>query len=240
MKNLILKIKIKVAYIIDTIKNYTIYFINYKKFNPNIDVDKIDKVLFVAHPDDELLFFYKNIVNDPGWLVICMTNGGNRVRANEFIALMKYIQASYQIWNFKDGSNVIWNENKVCRKIKNILKLKKEWNMVATHNYEGEYGHLQHKQLNSLVRNSYKRKNLYTPIQKYNLEKEYNRLSSKESKHKEFLMRKYYKSQVFVLDELKLYLQYEGIVECGKYLESIKYNEGDSGYEKARKTNKCY
>ena len=77
------------------------YFIFYKEKSNyrKLNLDGIDNLMFVAHPDDEILFFSKQLLNKKDLLVICMTNGDNKVRSQEFRKLMKEIDIEYQIWN---------------------------------------------------------------------------------------------------------------------------------------------
>ena len=99
MINTIKKILFRLRCIASRIKQKIYYLANYKKNNPNINLDKVNRVLFVDHPDDEILFFSKQLLNKKDLLVICMTNGDNKVRSQEFRKLMKEIDIEYQIWN---------------------------------------------------------------------------------------------------------------------------------------------
>lgn len=192
-----------------------IYFIkNYKNINKELDTNKIKKVLFISHPDDEIIFFYRELIKSNDWLVVCLTNGGNKIRQKEFEQAMNALKLQYIMFNFIDG-NIKWNKNKVREKIKDILDIKDNWDIVATHNFEGEYGHKQHKLLNNIVNDVYSGKNLYTSIPNSLLEEKCNRLSNNErSKKKEFLYN-YYKSQDVLAEHLKKYYDYEGIIKVG-------------------------
>ena len=44
---------------------------------------KADKLMIVAHPDDEVLWGGGHLY-DKGYLVVCVTNGRNKVRSQEF------------------------------------------------------------------------------------------------------------------------------------------------------------
>lgn len=180
---------------------------NYSKCNPKIDFNKVDTLIIVAHPDDELLFFSKYLLNYQNILVLCMTNGGNRVRLCEFTDIMKFIGCKYKIFNFKDSQYIEWDEKKVLKKINKFLKIKK-WKKVITHNREGEYGHIQHKQLNKIIRNL-KLENIYTSNSEEPLVKMKNKLSNSEYEKKVGLANKFYKSQIFVFKNMNEYVRYE-------------------------------
>lgn len=216
IKKLIIKYKIFQAMYIEL--NYLIsvpyYFFHKKIANPVINVERIKIVIFIAHPDDEILSMGNFIINKPeNLLVICFTNGGNRIRLKEFKSAMESLKIQYQIWNFKDSIDYKWNEKRALNKINKILSLKEEWEMVITHNTEGDYGHFQHKEVNRLVRKAYKGDNLFSPVLSKDLFNDNNKLLSKEAKSKREFFENYYKSQKHILTLYKNYFQFEKIIK---------------------------
>lgn len=187
------------------------YIINYKKFNPKIEYNEIDKVVFVAHPDDELIFLGNELITKDKWLVVCMTNGDSRTRSKEFVGLMKELNVQYRILDFKDGLNEQWDNAKAKDIISKIISSKDNWKMIVTHNKYGEYGHFQHKQLNKLVNEVCKNDNIKVFCTKDRLFDCNNRLSKESKENKLKLANKYYKSQINVIKNLSDYLEYEGI-----------------------------
>lgn len=188
------------------------YIINYNKCNPKLNLENITKVVFVAHPDDELIFFGNTLINEDGWLVVCMTNGGNRTRRNEFINVMKRLNIDYKILNYKDGMDVLWNEKKLNKSIYKILNLKEKWDKVVTHNSQGEYGHIQHKQLNRIVRKCYKSGDINVFVYKDKLINSCNELSPISKNQKIEIAYEYYLSQIGVINNLIDYFNYEGLI----------------------------
>lgn len=76
-----------------------------------LDLDGYDKVMFVAHPDDDLLWGGRHLIEDD-YLVVCMTRGNDPVRSAEFKSVMeatgdKYLILSYPDKIGKDRSS--WN-----------------------------------------------------------------------------------------------------------------------------------
>lgn len=124
-----------------------------------LDLDGYDKVMFVAHPDDDLLWGGRHLIEDD-YLVVCMTRGNDPVRSAEFKSVMeatgdKYLILSYPDKIGKDRSS--WN---FCKKdmkadIATVLNYK-NWEQVATHNANGEYGHHHHQMMHQLVEEAYK------------------------------------------------------------------------------------
>jgi LmbE family N-acetylglucosaminyl deacetylase len=190
------------------------YILNKKKTKPKLNYNDFDKVLFVAHPDDEVIFFGNQLLSEKGWLVICLTNGSRKFRMLEFIKSMEYIGAKYQIWDFRDGLSVTWNEKKVSDAIKKVLAGREKWSKVVTHNSEGEYGHYQHKQLNHIITNIYKSENLYVSVSNKELIRIENELSVKEQIKKRDWIDTCYKSQVFVFESYAEYFKYEKNHSC--------------------------
>lgn len=190
------------------------YIIKYKVANPKLDIEKINKVIFIAHPDDEILSMGNFIIkNSENMLVVSFTNGGNITRLNEFKSAMNALNIQYQMWNFVDAIDYKWNEKKVLKKIKKILALKEEWKMVITHNMEGDYGHFQHKEVSRLVRKAYKGNNIFMPVSSKKLFEDKNKLKAKESEEKIEFFKNYYKSQKHILILYEKYFKFEKIIK---------------------------
>lgn len=215
IKNLIIKNKIFQIIYVELMYLISIgYYFFYKKTAiPSINKENINKVLFVAHPDDEILSMGNFIINEPdNLLVISFTNGGNRIRLKEFKNAMNSLNIQYQVWNFKDAIDSKWNEKKVLKKINKILSLNEKWEMVITHNEEGDYGHFQHKEVNRLIRKAYIGDNLFMPILSKDLFNDKNKLQIKESVAKKEFFEKYYKSQKHILTLYSNYFEFENIM----------------------------
>lgn len=187
------------------------YYINYKKINPKINYSTVNKLLLVAHPDDELIFLGNRLFIEKDWLVICMTNGDSVTRSKEFINLMNELKLQYKILNFKDGINIKWNDLKVKKVIFKIVSSKDKWKMIVTHNNEGEYGHIQHKQLNRLVNETCKEHEIRVFCKKKNLVNKKNKLSIENMNKKIYFATNYYKSQHNIIRDLYENFEYEGI-----------------------------
>jgi hypothetical protein len=117
----------------------------------------VDKLLVVAHPDDEVLWGGLNLLLQPGWFVVCSTHLNDPVRSLEFYKTMSYANVTrYVMYDVKDEYT---EEAAVSRRLfqdtpfENGLKelAKHPWKLVLTHNNMGEYGHEHHKTVHSLV-----------------------------------------------------------------------------------------
>ena len=116
------------------------------------------KLMVVAHPDDETLFGGAHLT-EGGWFVVCLTNGYNQVRKNEFENVIKESGNVGIILKYPDlvnGKRAEWIQEKpqIAKDINYILQYK-HWGLVATHNPAGEYGHIHHKMTSQLVTEAY-------------------------------------------------------------------------------------
>ena len=117
----------------------------------------VDKLLIVAHPDDELLWGGANMLREPGWLVLCATNAEHPVRSKEFAKSMSFCNATeFNMYNVKD----VYTEDDVISdrlfagsdfETKLVELATQSWKIVLTHNEQGEYGHAHHKSVHRLV-----------------------------------------------------------------------------------------
>lgn len=185
------------------------YLLTYRRTHPKINYDEINKVIFIAHPDDETIFFGARLMLYSGWLVICMTNGRNRKRQIEFIKVMNKLKAKYLMLDFLDGEKVIWNQKKVCKRIKHIFMKKDQWELILTHNVNGEYGHCQHKQLHELVSKICRNNKMNYAICMNQLTQSSSLLPKELRDKKISLFVECYKSQVKSLEYFNEYFKHE-------------------------------
>ena len=90
--------------------------------------------MFVAHPDDDLLWGGRHLIED-NYLVVCMTRGNDPVRSAEFKAVMeatgdKYLILSYPDKIGKDRSSWNYWKKDMEADIATVLNYK-DWKQVA-------------------------------------------------------------------------------------------------------------
>ncbi len=145
-------------------------FINYRathsvnKDFSKVSLENVDNLMIVAHPDDELLWGGAHLIRD-NYLVVCVTCGPNLVRVNEFVKVMNETNNKYIMLGYPDktnGERDNWDSHRdnIYDDIKEIINLK-DWEMIVTHNPEGEYGHIHHKMTSSLTTSAVTTNNLY-------------------------------------------------------------------------------
>ena len=109
-------------------------------------MSKLNKLMVVAHPDDETLFGGGELLKHMGeYKVICLDYGNHTVRHKEFISAMEKL--GVEKWEHLDGtpykSSVSYNESILIPKLQRVLD-EQNWERVVTHNQGGEYGHYRH------------------------------------------------------------------------------------------------
>lgn len=118
------------------------------------DLENVDYLMIVAHPDDETIWGGQHLLNGR-YLVVCLTNGDNQTRKKEFMNMINKTHNQGLILDYPDKTNGKRdNWYKVKDDIQNdihYLLTKKKWKMVVTHNPDGEYGHIHHQMTSMLV-----------------------------------------------------------------------------------------
>jgi hypothetical protein len=117
-----------------------------------------DKLLIVAHPDDETLWGGANLLSEPGWLVVVSTHQYNDERAAEFFRTMSYANVTqYKMYDTDDiytddpdEADELYDNSDFETGLKELAT--KDWKIVLTHNEQGEYGHGHHKKVHRMVK----------------------------------------------------------------------------------------
>lgn len=125
-----------------------------------LELDGYDKVMIVAHPDDELLWGGGHLIEDD-YLVVCVTRGNDDVRRAEFEAVLAATGDKGLILSYPDKIGhersdwKLWRED-IEADIATVLRYK-EWELVVSHNKKGEYGHQQHVMTHESVAKEYEK-----------------------------------------------------------------------------------
>ncbi|GGD75564.1 PIG-L family deacetylase [Paenibacillus nasutitermitis] len=163
----------------------------------------IDKLMVVAHPDDESIFGGAALIREKGWKVICLTNGDDQTRSYEFHRAMRRVGASCEIWNYPDKYEGSFNAEVVGRDLEKVIN-KHRFHRIVTHNLQGEYGHSQHKSLSKILHDRGV-DHLYV-FGKSNDILPFHLLRDK------LILLSVYQSQMYVIEQLMPYILYECIV----------------------------
>ena len=172
-----------------------------KKIYDYINPPKEKSILFVAHPDDDTLFFDRYIKENKPYIVLLYTGWSIR-RFKDFIKVMNHYGVRFRAYatysrppyDYKSVRRVTEKHIKSCLKIGNFKT-------VLTHNREGEYGHIAHKVVHESTIKVCKDKTyeIWCPVSVYEISKY--PLSTEEIEKKRFIFENLYKSEAWVMTE---------------------------------------
>lgn len=116
------------------------------RIRDKINPPNTDAVLFVAHPDDDTLFFHTFIKKHHPYVCL-MTTGWSLRRLPCFIKVMKYYGVRYRVYTLRTNDPRMHLHEK---QVQEVLRIGR-FNTVATHNSTGEYGHEEHQRVHNAV-----------------------------------------------------------------------------------------
>lgn len=174
------------------------------KWNP----PKADSILFVAHPDDDTLFFHTYIKKEKPYVVL-MTTAFSIIRMREFHKVMRSYGVSYRAYDLESRDERL---DQIKKNIQECMRLK-EFSSCATHNAEGEYGHVMHQRVHQGVESVLREYtiSILTPVCRQEIDKY--QLPDEEIAEKRAIFQTMYKSQLFVSDEYERWLKCERLIE---------------------------
>ena len=119
-----------------------------------LPLDGVNKLMIVAHPDDEFIWGGAHLLSDD-WLVVVITNGDNKTRHPEFDTMMAAMGDVGLILSYPDKigkrrSNWKYWEKGIRADLLLIITYK-DWEQIVTHNADGEYGHQHHINTHNLT-----------------------------------------------------------------------------------------
>ena len=160
----------------------------------NLNLTKYNNVMIVAHPDDEILWGGANLFKED-YFVVCLTNGYNFERANEFRKILNFTKNVGIILSYPDLQDFIKDDWKLVKKgmIQDLIKILnfKAWKKIVTHGPDGTGGHYHHIKTFEFVTDVAKKINKYDHLyyfakyyNKSEIPKNINRISAQELKYK--------------------------------------------------------
>lgn len=111
------------------------------------------RLVIVAHPDDETLWAGATIAAEPGAGVLCLTNRSVRARRSAFQRAMSALGGVGVILDVPDRRSEPPTESDVDRMaaaVRHVLLACPSAD-VFTHGPEGEYGHVMHQRVSAVV-----------------------------------------------------------------------------------------
>lgn len=204
------------------LNDYILYFFKANQY---------EKVMIVAHPDDETLWGGANLLKD-NYFIICFTNGYNIRRAKDFKEVLKFTNNSGIILNYPDiEDNIIDNWSEVEEGILNDLFIiinYKSWDKIVTHGPEGTTGHIHHKKLSKYVTIVTKKLNKFNNLyyfgkfyQKKKITKDFPKITDNELKNKIKEVEIHKTEKKIIYSRWFHMLPYENWIKATRYEETI-------------------
>lgn len=136
---------------------YSVTAVSLDQLN-NCAGSKAKKLMIVAHPDDEVLWGGGHLMSGD-WFILCITGGDNEQRSEEFRQVLEASGNEGMILSYPDkvgGRRNNWHKIKdnIKSDIETALSYK-DWEQVAVHNQNGEYGHIHHINVHRYVTQLY-------------------------------------------------------------------------------------
>ena len=129
-----------------------------------IDLKNVDNLMIIAHPDDESLWGGAHLAKKD-YLVVCVTCGSVKERKEEFEKAMsefgnKYISLGYPDKTNNEKDNWATVYYKIEKDLIDIINYK-NWKTIVTHNPDGEYDHIHHRMISTMVSKNTQKDKLY-------------------------------------------------------------------------------
>lgn len=182
----------------------------YWKLRDKLFPPKEDSILFVAHPDDDTLFFHGFIKDHKPYVVLLMTGWSLR-RLFCFFKVMKHYGVKYRAYDLVSADSTKLERKWMCRLKKQVQESYDIgcFQMCATHNAEGEYGHPSHKAVHQAVMSIIDCKVLVPETESELMKWP---LSRDDREEKVELFRKLYYTEAWVIDELPGWVNNENLI----------------------------
>ena len=193
------------------------------------NASQYQKVMIVAHPDDETLWGGAHLIKER-YFVVCLTNGYNLDRANDYREILKFTKNNGIILNHPDlQDNIIddWSEFGIGIKkdLSKIIKYK-FWETIVTHGPDGTTGHIHHKKICEYITKITKECNIYknlyyfgTFFAKNKMPKYLSKISDEELEYKKKLVVIYKSKRDIIYKEYFHMLPYENWILASNWKE---------------------
>ena len=166
---------------------------------------KPDKLLVIAHPDDEAIFFGDWLIeNADRTKVVCLTSSmdydiwhkaKHETRYYEFQNCIK--RAGVKYFECLGMETPTLDPFKYKSDYKNILKRiswETDWQQIVTHNQYGEYGHIQHMEVHDIVKDVFPEDRVFVYV---------NSKTKLPTNRKQVLIDEYFSQQKYCINEIK-------------------------------------
>ena len=173
----------------------------FRKIIDVVSPPETDSILFVAHPDDDTLFFNKYILENKPYVVLLFT-GWSIKRFKDYLKVMKHYGVRYRAYATL-SADAYNNSKRRALTEKHIASSLNTGNYktVLTHNSTGEYGHSTHKLVHECVVKVCENKpyDILCPVGISEISNY--PLTQEEVEQKAFIFKTMYKSEAWVMTD---------------------------------------
>lgn len=166
---------------------------------------KEDAVLFVAHPDDDVLFFHSFLKEKKPYVVLMTTGWSFRSRVPDFKEAMKKYGVRYRMYGLDADTGTVERLTAIARKVQKIGN----FSTVATHNPAGEYGHIMHSKVNQAVSAVFGQDILVPDTAEAIVSYP---LNGDDVREKAFFFEKIYTTETFCMEQYSLWFTHEHLI----------------------------
>lgn len=166
---------------------------------------KEEAVLFVAHPDDDVLFFHSFLKEKQPYVVLMTTGWSFRSRVPDFKEAMKKYGVRYRMYSLDANTGTVEKLTAIAGKVQKIGK----FSTVATHNPAGEYGHIMHSKVNQAVSAVFGQDILVPDTAEAIVSYP---LNGDDVREKAFFFEKIYTTETFCMEQYSLWFTHEHLI----------------------------
>ncbi len=116
-----------------------------------MNLDGFNKLMIVAHPEDETVWGGVHLLSDD-YLVVCVSCGFDSNNERKMEKVLNTTNDKLLKLGYSDKYLIRRHYRGVKKRLKKIIKYK-NWNLIVTHNPEGETNNFEHKQISEIVSN---------------------------------------------------------------------------------------
>ncbi len=193
-------------------KAYDVEPISQEQLDEIKNNDKAKKLMIVAHPDDDVIWGGAHLKYGE-YYIVCITNGRNSTRRPEFEEMLEksgnsgcILEYPDKVLSERDDWKGVWD--KIKADLEAVMTCK-DWELIVTHNRQGEYGHQHHKYSHQIVTEIYDRLALDEPL--YNFGKYYSK--KKLPDHEDTMVKVSQEEYDFKSELVKVYRSQENTVD---------------------------
>lgn len=183
------------------------FFLFWWRLRDKICPPKETTVLIVAHPDDDTLFFHTFLKEKKPYVAL-MTTGWSLRRLPCFMKAMRYYGVRFRAYALRSRDT---RTSLLEKHVREVLRLT-HFELCATHNAEGEYGHEMHIRVHNAVA-----VNATCPIVFPTTREKIECFPIPEEAmlEKEMIFRQIYTTELFVIDMYSEWVRNEHLEEDG-------------------------